>query len=113
MLRKTLEVLALGILWGIAWAAIFAVLSIVVGIVRPANIDSGEGPLPLGAFGALVGFVSGVVFALVLAWTEQGRPIASLPPWRAAIIGAMASAVFPLLAGMPDQVLVFAPLRAV
>ena len=41
-LRRCRGALGLSIVWGTVWAAIFAALTVVIGIVDPDSIDPGE-----------------------------------------------------------------------
>jgi hypothetical protein len=111
-LRRLRGVVGLGLTWGIAWAVLFALLVLVIRRFDPDSIDAGEGPLPVATLMGSVGFVSGVVFGLLLALVESGRPILDLSSGRAVMWGVLAAAAFPLLAGREDQVLVFCPLGA-
>lgn len=62
--------------------------------------------------GANIGLVSGILFATLLTFAERGRAIPSIPLGRAALWGALASAVFPLVTGREDQVFVICPIGA-
>jgi hypothetical protein len=112
-LRKLRGVLSIGVTWGIAFAAVSAGLVLVVGMFRPEDIDAGEGPIRAGAILGGVGFLSGVGFGVLLAVAESRRPIHGIALSRAAMWGALASAVFPLLTGRQDQVFMLCPIGAV
>jgi hypothetical protein len=105
LLRKPRGVMGIGLIWGMAWAAIGAVLSTVVGVVDPDSIDPGEGPVRVGAILGMVGLVSGVAFGALMAIAESGRAILSISLRRAAMWGVLSSAAFPLLTQRQDQVL--------
>ncbi len=112
-LRKLRGVISISLTWGIVWTVIFAVIATIIGIVEPDSIDPGEEPVIIGLMGGAFGLVSGLVFGILLALAESGRVIRDLSLTRAAMWGILASAVFPLLAGKYDQVLVMCPIGAV
>ncbi len=104
-LRKLRGILGLGLVWAGAWAILFAMISVVVGIIHPPSIDAGEGPLRLGGIGAMVGFFSGVCFGAVLALAERRKGILELSRLRAALWGAIAGTALPLLTPINNSVL--------
>lgn len=112
-LRKWRGVLGLGVTWGGLWAAIFAVIAIVIGTFRPEDVDPGEGPIRAGAILGGVGFLSGIAFGILLSFAESRRPLRDITLSRAAIWGALASAVFPLLTGRQEEVFVLCPLGGI
>ncbi|MFN0112176.1 MAG: hypothetical protein ACKVZH_25225 [Blastocatellia bacterium] len=112
-LRKLRGVVSIGLTWGIVWTVIFAIIATIIGIVDPDSIDTGEEPAIIGLMGGAFGLVAGVVFGALLAVAESGRAIRNLSLPRAAIWGVLGSAVFPLLAGKYNQVLVMCPIGAV
>ena len=112
-LRKCRGILKMGVTWGIVWAAIFAGISIVVGIIDPDSIDAGEGPLGLGRIGAIFGFVSGSVFGLLLSFADGRKAIRELSLGRAAVWGALGTAVIPLLTPVANSmVFIVCPIGA-
>ena len=62
LLRKLFGVLGIGLTWSIVWGVAFVALWLIAGIIRPEDIDPGEGPDVAVGTGVLVGFVSGAVF---------------------------------------------------
>jgi hypothetical protein len=112
-LRRMRGVLGMSLTWAAAWYAVFALLTVVVWIVRPQEVDAGEGPIRVGAIMAGVGLVSGAVFAILLHAAERGHAVAELSLRRAALWGALASAVFPVATGRADAAVVFCPVGAV
>lgn len=112
LLRKLRGVIGTGLAWGTAWATIMAMAGVVVGVLRPEEIDPGEGPVLVGAIMGMVGFVSGVAFGTLLSLAERRKTLLDLSPGRAAMWGILASAAFPLLTGRADAVLVVCPLGA-
>jgi hypothetical protein len=112
-LRKLRGVLSIGVAWGAAWATIFAALGLVIKIFRPEIIGPGEGPIRIGAILGGVGGMAGIGFAILLSFAESGKPIRAISLSRAAMWGVLASAVFPILSGRQDQVLVLCPTGAI
>lgn len=114
LLRKLLGVLGIGLSWGMVWAALFAALGLIIGIVRPQDIDPGESPVVFSGIGLLVGFVSGAVFGIILSLAENRKSIRDLGLIRVAIWGIVASAAWPLLTTVDDgMVVILCPLGAV
>ncbi|MEK7833455.1 MAG: hypothetical protein AAB401_20355 [Acidobacteriota bacterium] len=112
-LRKLRGVISISLIWGIMWAVVFWIIAIIVGIVDPDSIDPGEEPVVIGLMGGAFGLVSGLVFGVLLALAESGRAIRDISLLRAVLWGVLASAVFPLLVGKYNQVLVMCPIGAV
>ena len=106
-LRKCKAVLGLGAMWGAAWALIFALTVLIIGIVNPDSIDAGEGPIRGIAIGALFGFVSGIVFAALFALTERRKTIRNLSVGRAALWGMLGTAAYPLLTPVDNSLVFF------
>jgi hypothetical protein len=106
-LRKLRGALGIGVTWAIVWAAIFATLSLVVGVIDPDSIDQGEGPLNLGLIGGTFGFISGVAFGVTLALADGRKLLRNLSVGRAALWGAVGTALFPLLTTVSNSMLVF------
>ena len=96
----------MGVTWGVVWGAVFAVLSLIVGIVDPASIGPGEGPIPVAGIGAVFGFVSGSAFGLLLSLAERRKAMAELSTGRAAVFGALGTALFPLLTPVDNSMLI-------
>jgi hypothetical protein len=112
-LRKCRGALGLSVLSAATWAIIFAAISVVVGILDPGDIDAGEGPLHVAPIGAVFGFVSGVVFSLLLALGESRNAVRDLSIKRAALWGMLGTAAYPLLTPVDDiAVLIFGPVGA-
>lgn len=87
MLRR---VAGIGLAWGVLWIAVAAVAGTIIGIVDPDSIDPGEPIAAVIIFGPM-GFLSGVVFALLLGGSRSAASDVSLA--RSASIGFMATAV--------------------
>jgi hypothetical protein len=105
-LRKCRGVLGIGVTWAVAWGAIFAGLTLLIGLFDPDSIDPGEGPFAVARIGAIFGFVSGVCFGLVLSLTEGRKTIRNLSLRRVALWGMLGTAVFPLLTPVHNSMLV-------
>jgi hypothetical protein len=95
--RKCRGALGLGVFWAVVWAAIFAGLSIVIGIFDPDSIDPGEGPVRVAWIGSSYGFISGIAFSALLAMSEGRKTLSNLSPFKASVWGAIGTAAFPLL----------------
>jgi hypothetical protein len=112
-LRRCRGVLGMGATWGVAWGALFAGLAVVVGLVDPGQIDVGEGPLAVGWIGAVFGFVSGVGLGVLLSVAERRKSLLDVSPGRAALLGALATAVYPLMTQVDNsEVLLVCPVGA-
>jgi hypothetical protein len=113
LLRKCRGALGISITWGSVWGAIFAAIGLIVGLVDPDSIDPGEGPIVIVGTGAILGFVSGAGFGALLSLAEAGKRIPDLSLWRAALWGALATAVYPLLTPADDSmVFLLGPIAA-
>jgi len=112
-LRKLRGALSIAVTWGGVWAAIFAAIAFVIGIVDPDSIDAGEGPVRIAGIGAMFGFISGAVFAALFTATEGRKTLRDLSLGRAALWGAVATAAFPLLTPVANSMLIiFCPVGA-
>lgn len=101
LLRKLRGLIGVGLTWGILWAAITALIGLVIGVVDPDSIDPGETPLIAGGIVGLQGFVAGVAFGILLSLAETRKTILDLSLIRVAIWGLLASAALPFLTDMP------------
>ena len=106
LLRKLRGVAGIGATWGLVTAAVFATLALIIGYIDPDSGDPGDTPLWIAYIGASVGFISGACFGAMLAVAESRNTILKVPLWRAAMWGVLASAIFPLLTGKADQLIV-------
>ncbi len=104
-LRKLADVAGIGLSWAVVWSAVFVVIALFIGIVRPEDIDPGEGPLRISAIGFVVGFVSGTIFGLILSVAENRKAVSDLLPIRVALWGVLGAAAWPLLTPPPDEML--------
>ena len=112
-LRRLRGALGVSLTWGALFGAVFAGVALIIGVLDPDSIDPGETPLWIASIGALLGFVSGIVFSALLALVERGKKVRELSVVRAAICGALATAVFPLLTtANNDMVIVLCPIGA-
>ncbi len=105
--RKLRGVLGIGLVWAILWAVILVLLFAVARLV-----PGGKGPIDVWPTGPLVGFVSGLAFGALLAWAERGKSVPSIALDRAALWGALASVMFPLLTWHVQSALVACPIGA-
>jgi hypothetical protein len=110
-MRRLRGVIGMSVLWTLLWMAVYAVLLGLTAALDPDSIDDGEG-WGLAVIAAAIGATAGIAFALLLMLIGRGLGIGELSPLRAAVCGAMASAVFPLLVGKPDQALIMAVVGA-
>ena len=104
-IRRFLGIAGVGLTWTVAWAAIFAVLMGIIGGEPPDGVDPREGPLFAIQLAMTLGFVSGALFAVLLAWMENRKPPRDLSMVRAVFLGALGSAILPLATPIPDDVL--------
>jgi hypothetical protein len=113
LLRKLRGALGLGLASGIVWGAIFAMIAAIAGIIDPTAIDPGEDPLRIAAIGAFYGLVSGAIFGAILSLAERGKRIEELSIGRASLWGIVATAVYPLVTVVnDDMVFLLCPLGA-
>ena len=113
LLKKLRGAVGLAVTWGALWAAIFAAIVTVVGFIDPDSIDPGEVPVRVAMIGAVYGLVSGAVVALLFAVAERRKTIRDLSLGRAALWGAIGTAVFPLFTQVSDSmVLILCPIGA-
>jgi len=103
-LRKILGIAGFGLNWGIVWGVLLAVLVAGIGLVRPQDVDAGEGPFPAGVIGFKAGCLSGLIFGLIVALAENRKPLAGLNILRFALWGALASLVWPLVSRVPGDI---------
>jgi hypothetical protein len=95
------------------WVVLFVLLiGGIMAVLRPGG-GSDAGALRMVGVMAWVGFVSGMVFGVVLSLAESGKAVAEISLVRAGLWGALSSAVFPLLTGRADQVAWTCPFGAI
>ena len=73
-------------LLGLAWAAAWAPLGVIVGLIVDADGAMDE---PWIAVGAYPGFLCAIVFAALVGLTSRQRPFAALSLTRVAVLGAL------------------------
>jgi Mg/Co/Ni transporter MgtE len=113
-LRRCRGVFGMGVTWAVAWAALFFALGVVIGIIDPDSIDPGEEPNQFARIGAIVGFIAGAAFGLLILFAEARKKLLNLSLARAGLWGAIASSLFPLLTSVNDSMVIFmAPIGAV
>lgn len=114
LLRRLSGVVGLGLGWATAWCTFFGILGLTISVLRPQDFDQGETLFGMVLLGAGVGFLSGVLNGLLLAITENRRPVRGLSPLRAAWWGVLGSVVWPLISRADDRMLfLVCPLGAV
>jgi hypothetical protein len=112
-LRRVRGLFGIGLTWGALWAAVGALVVVIVGYVRPADIDPGEGPLVAAAVLGITGFVSGLAFGGLLSVGERRNTLLKLSLIRVALWGTLGAAVVPLLTGVDNSmVFITCPLGA-
>jgi hypothetical protein len=98
--RKLRGLVGIGATWGIAWAAIGALVGLVAAMLAPGSPSWGasiaEWAMGMGAYG----FVSGVGFAGLLAYHERRSTIDDLSPSRAGVWGVLGAILVPTLFGL-------------
>lgn len=99
VVRRLRGAFGIAVTWGALWAVIGVALTLAVRVVRPEEIDPGEGPGKVAAVLGLVGFLSGLGFAGLLLLGERRRTIRELPLGRVALWGFLGAAAIPLLTG--------------
>jgi hypothetical protein len=111
--RKLLGIAGIGLSWGVVWGAVFALLDLVAGVLRPGDVGPGEGPVTAAAIGSGVGLVFGAAYGIILAVAERRKAILDLSLARVAIWGLLAAAVWPLATAVHDSmVIILCPLGA-
>lgn len=89
----------IGIAWGFAWILVGALIWLVIRVVSPEDIAPGEGPERALPILGLVGLLSGLGFAALLALAERRNRLETLSLPRVALWGLLGSAAIPLLMG--------------
>lgn len=113
LLRRARGLFGIALTWGVVWGIAGAVAVGLLGLLRPADIDPGEGPLIAAAVLGLAGAVSGTVFGALLSIGERRKTLLRLSLARVALWGLLGAAVVPLLTGVDDRmVYITCPLGA-
>jgi len=110
-IRKLRGVIGVALIWAPAWVVLF--FATVGSIIAVLGGGSDVGPFRMMAIIGWVGFVSGVIFAFLMSFAENGRAIRNISLARAALWGILGSAVFPILTQRADQVFWTCPFGAV
>ena len=111
-IRKLRGRLSISVIWGAVSAVFFGALITGVAILRPQDIDPGEGPIRAASILGGVGLLAGFIFAIILALAESGKSIREVALSRVAVWGVIASALFPLSTRRQDQGFVLCPIGA-
>jgi hypothetical protein len=104
LLRWVRASVALGAVWGAAWAVPFALVGVLQAASAVDSLDPGEEPLVMGVIGLLLGSAAGVSFVVLVALLEPRA--AGMTATRGVAWGLVAGAVLPLVSAIPDGVLV-------
>jgi hypothetical protein len=99
--RKLRGVTTISLIWAPVWAVMFTILLFILQIFLP--IDGDVGTIRMMVIIAEVGFISGSLFGVLFSFAENGKAIRNLSLGRAALWGALGSAVFPILTGRANQ----------
>ena len=94
-MRTLQRVLGTGLAWGGLWLVAAMTIRGVIGIVDPSTIDPGDTQGLVTVMGSM-GFLSGVVFGILLSLFERGTTLLALSSARAAWWGLLATAVVQL-----------------
>jgi len=97
LLRRIRSALLLGAVWGLVWAPAGVLHGLA--IRAPFDVPLSWRLTVLGIW-TTIGFLSGCVFALLLAAAERHRALEELSPRRIALWGALGGWTFPLLASL-------------
>ena len=109
-LRSASTILGQGALWGLLWSVCLSAL--LMGLQGLLGPDDDVGSVGFALILGGVGFSAGVVFGALRRLCDRGRPLHAMPPARAALWGAVAAAVLPLVTLRADQTLWTAPFGA-
>jgi hypothetical protein len=100
LLRRIRGAIGMGLTWSIPWAAVSAVTrAAIIYFLVPLPADLSrlnvvlQAAITNGISGALIGFLTGTAFSLVLTMAERNRTLSSLSARRFALWGAAAGGV--------------------
>ena len=93
--RRIRGALGIGVTWGALWVVIGLVVFTAFAIFDPEDIDPGEGLARVLPIFGLVGFLSGLGFAVWLSLAERRRTLHQLPLWRVGLWGCSAGSPSP------------------
>ena len=99
LVRRLRGALGICMTWGVLWATIGLVLGFILGVVRPDQIEPGEGPGRIATVLGLFGFLSGLGFAGLFSLAEGRRTIHELSLRRVALWGLLGAGAIPMLTG--------------
>jgi hypothetical protein len=104
-LRRFLGIGGLGVTWALAWGVIFAGLMLIIGGEPPNGADLSAGAAMAIQLAVTLGFLSGALFGVLLAWMENRKHPRDLSMIRAVFLGALGSAILPLATPLEDTML--------
>lgn len=95
--RKLRASIGASLVWPLVWLAAAAIGFIVIAGLNPASIDKGEGYWDVAPFVALAAFACGAAFCVLLSAFEKRVALWEVTFARAAVIGFLIGAAFPLV----------------
>src|SRR4030095_13985017 len=75
LLRRLRGSIGIGLTWSAGWALLGALLTAVLRVLRPEDVDPGENELIAAAVFGMAGFLCGAAFGVVLAIAERRRAL--------------------------------------
>lgn len=98
-MRRLRGAAGIAVTWGVLWALLGLALGAVVLVVKPEDVDPGEGPAKIALVLGFVGFLAGLSFAALLLLAERRRTLQELALARVALWGVLGASGIPLLTG--------------
>jgi hypothetical protein len=86
------RVLGIGLAWAALWLLLGLLMSVVIGIFDPDSIDDGDAQGMVMIF-SLMGFLSGVLFAMATWLARLPSAPSALPVSHTAVWGVLATAI--------------------
>ena len=113
LIRTARGAIGVGVTWAALWAVVGFVFGILFRLFSDVGFRPGENELVVAIVFGIVGLLSGVAFSTVMAIAERRRTLDQLSVLRAAGWGALASGILPLITSIPNgMIVIFAPLGA-
>jgi hypothetical protein len=95
--RLLAGIVAIALTWAGLWGLAGAGVSLLAGLLDPAVIEPGEGPVELAGIVGVAGLAAGLLFGILHAAAVPARDLADLALPTAALLGLLAGAALPLL----------------